>query len=133
MKKKSNAEQLFFYKRAVKVPIYSGNFLIIFSNDLDRVCSLVNCNKEEVGYLYAYTFHRFIHKGWESWAVCLNFWAPYPITMGTIMHEITHAAHRILHSREVVPDFINDEAEAYLVAFLADEVYKFMQKCKLTQ
>lgn len=129
--KKNNAEQLHFYKKVVKIPIYYGNFIIIFSNDIDRVEKVVNCDKESIGYLYAFTFHRFIYNGMESWAVCYNFWTQNPITLGVITHEIVHATHRILEAREVEPDFINDEAEAYLAGFLCDHVEKFMSECNL--
>jgi hypothetical protein len=131
MKKKSSSEQLHFYKKIVKVPIYYGNLIIIFSNDNDKVEKTVNCNKGAIGYLYAFTFHGFVCRGAESWAVCYNFWTETPISIGTITHEAIHAAHRILHAREIEPDFVNDEAEAYLAGWIADQVQEFMIKCKL--
>jgi hypothetical protein len=131
MKKKSDGEQLFFYKKVVKVPIYYGNFVIIFSNDIERVSETVNCKKDDIGELYAFTFHRFIYGNLESWAVCFNFWTRVPISMGVITHEITHVGNRILVAREVTPDWENDEAEAYLKGWLADQVHEFIVKCGL--
>ena len=129
--KKTKAEQLHFYRKIVKIPIYSGNFIIIFSNDSERVAKAVNVKNGDIGYLYAFTFHNFIHKGYESFCVCFNFWTSDPITTGTLVHEVTHATHRILQAREVIPDFDNDEAECYLAGFLADQVEKFMRDCKI--
>jgi hypothetical protein len=129
--KKSKAEQLHFYRKVVKLPIYGGNFIIIFSNDIEKVSKLVNIPKRDVEHLYAYTFHNFLYGGYESWAVCFNLWDVMPVTTGTIIHEITHAGNRILSSRNVLPDWDNDEAECYLKGWLADEVVNFMKKSNL--
>lgn len=129
--KKNNTEQLFFYKKVVRVPIYYGNFIIIFSNDPQKVENAVHCKKGSINDLYAFTFHGFIHGGLDAWAVCFNFWAQTPVSLGAIAHEITHVGNRILLAREVIPDWQNDEAEAYLKGWLAEEVEKFMVTCKL--
>jgi hypothetical protein len=129
--KKSKAEQLHFYKKVVKIPLYGGNFIIIFSNDSEKVAKIINLKPSEIEHLYAHTFHNFLYGGWESFCVCFNLWDVMPVTTGTIMHEITHASHRILASREFEPEFDNDEAESYLSCFLCDEVVNFMKKSKL--
>jgi hypothetical protein len=129
MKKKR--EETFFYKKVVKIPMYGGNFIIVFTNDTEKICKIVNTPPNGVQHLYAHTFHNFMYQGYESFAVCFNFWDTMPVTLGTLMHEITHCGNRILLSREFEPDWINDEAEAYLKAWMGDEVYTFMKQCNL--
>ena len=128
---KKKKETPYFFKKVVKIPMYGGNFIILFSNDISKVSKVVNAKEELILYLYAHTFHNFLYGGYESFCVCFNFWTDNPITTGTLMHEITHAGNRILLSRYFEPDWTNDEAEAYLKGWLADEVEKFMKQCNM--
>jgi hypothetical protein len=128
---KSTAIKTYFFKKAVKIPMYGGNFIIIFSNDIKRVCETCQCNTDKVPHLYAHTFHNFKYDEWESFAVCFNFWDVSRISLGTIAHEVTHVCHKLMAVREFSPDFDNDEAEAYLVSWAADEIEKFMKKCNI--
>jgi hypothetical protein len=129
--KKAKQPETFFYKKVVKIPIYNGNFIIIFSNDPNKISRVINTNPSSLGQIYAMTFHNFIYQKYESFCVCFNFWDLNDITMGTIVHEVTHAGNRVLANREVIPDWENDEPECYLKGWMADEVYAFMQKCNL--
>jgi len=123
--------ETFFFKRVIRIPIYFGNFIILFSNDPEKVMKTVDCQSCEVKNLYAHTFHNFMYNNLESFCVVFNFWDSLPITMGTIVHEVTHAGNRLMLSREFEPDWINDEAEAYLKSWMGDEIEKFMRKCNL--
>jgi len=121
----------YFFKKVVNIPIYGGKFIIIFSNNPSKVAMTVNCNVDNVQNLWAHSFHNFLTKGYESFAVCYNFWSLNPVTTGVLLHEINHAGNRLLLSREVEPDFENDEPECYLKGWMADEVEKFMKKCNI--
>jgi hypothetical protein len=121
----------YFFKKAIPIPMYGGYFIIIFSNDINKVCAAVDCDTAKVPGLYAHTFHNFLYNKYESFAVCFNFWCLNTITTGTIVHEVNHAGNRLLMSREVIPDYENDEAESYLKSWMADEVEKFMKKCNI--
>jgi pyruvate kinase len=127
---KSKKTDTYFFKKAVKIPIYSGYFIMIFSNDGEKIRKVVKCNP--LAYIYAYTFHNFIYNKYESFCVVFNFWDTTKITLGTIMHEITHAGNRILKARDIGADQEDDEAEAYLKGFLGDCVENFMLECKIT-
>jgi len=132
MKKKQSS--VFFYKKVVKIPMYGGNFIIVFSNDSSRVEKLVNVKEYSLLEFYAYTFHGFLHKGYESYCIALNFWNPHAnITIGTISHEVLHATNRVLADRGVIPDFENDETTAYLAGWMGDQIQDFMVKCGLAQ
>ena len=131
MTKKQNKGP-FFYKKVYNIPIYGGYFIIIFSNDREKISQAVNCCEYALGNLYAYTFHNFSYKGKEAYCVVFNFWnIEGEVTMGTITHEITHAGNRLLHARGITPDWENDEPEAYVKGWMSDCVQDFMGKCGL--
>jgi hypothetical protein len=121
----------YFFKKVIPIPIYGGNFIILFSNDSKKVGDLVKVDYARVEYLYAHSFSAFLYGGKESFAICFNFWDTMPITIGTITHEVNHAGNRLMLAREFEPDWINDEAEAYLKAWMADQVELFMKKCNI--
>ena len=125
---KKKKTDTYFFKKVVKIPIYYGNFIIIFSNDPVSVSRTVKLNSEP-NHLYAHTFHNFLYGGLESFCVCFNFWDESPVTTGTLIHEINHVGNKLLISREFEPDWFNDEAESYLKGWMADEVEKFMKQC----
>jgi hypothetical protein len=132
LKKKLKQPETYFFKKVVPIPIYGGKFLIVFSNDTVKVARIVNTHPDNIGHIYGLTFHNFLSGGWESFCVCFNFWTPDPITLGTICHEVNHAANRLMQSREFEPDWKNDEAECYLKGWMADEIQKFMVQCNIT-
>ena len=131
--RKTKAPSTYFFRKVIKIPMYSGNFIILFSNDIKKVCKTVNIKEEFIDELYGHTFHNFLYGGYESFCICLNFWSDEPITTGTIIHEVTHAGNRLLMSRDFKEDWMNDEAEAeaYLKGWMADEIEKFMRQCKI--
>jgi len=119
--------------KVVKIPIYYGNFIIIFADDtnIDKVCKIVSYPTENISSLYAYSFNNFMFRNKESFAVAYNFWTISTITLGTIVHEVNHTGNNLLAAREFIPDWNNDEAESYLKGWMADEVSNFMQKCNI--
>ena len=129
--KKKKLPENYFFKKVIKIPIYFGNFIIIFSNDKEKVGALTKIKSSEMCELYAHTFCNFIYGGQESFCVCFNFWDESPITIGTIMHEINHAGNRLLSAREFERDWWNDEAECYLKGWMADQVESFMRACNI--
>ena len=126
---KQETPKVYYYEKAIKIPLYYGSFLIIFSNDGERVKRTTNIRGELND--FAFTFYNFIHKGKETFCVCFNFWTLEPVTMGTITHEVNHAANRVLYSRGVVADYENDEADSYLKGWMVEQVQRFMQDCNI--
>jgi hypothetical protein len=129
--KKSPKDQLYFYKKVVPIPIYGGNFIIIFSNDPLRVGRIINMPTKGLSYLYAHTFHNFVYRGWESFSICLNFWGRDEVTLGTIVHEITHTGSAIADSRSLDTDIEHNESLAYLNGWLGDQIGSFMRTCNV--
>jgi hypothetical protein len=131
MSKKQQKQTDFFFKKVVKIPIYFGNFIIVFSNNTEKVSRIADCYPGEIDHIYALTLHNFLYQGKESFCVVYNFWDTQPITIGTIMHEVNHAGNRLFSSRGMTKDWDNDEAECYLKGWMADEVEIFMKQCGL--
>ena len=129
--KKTKQPTTYFFKKVIKIPVYYGNFIIIFSNDIEKVEKLIRVSNGTLGYLYAHTFHNFVYRDQESFCVCFNFWCETPVSIGTITYEVNHAGNRLLHSREFDPDWTNDEAECYIKGWMADEIEIFMKQCKI--
>jgi len=124
-------QEIYFFKKVVKIPIYGGNFIIIFSNNPGRVAKLVNVDENEIDPLYAHTFWNFLYRKYESFCVCFNFWSSDAVTTGTLVHEISHVGNRLLLSRDFDAGFINDEAESYLKGWMGDQIESFMKKCNI--
>jgi hypothetical protein len=49
----------------------------------------------------------------------------FPEKRGYIAHEILHTTNRILGTRGIIADYDNDEAQAYLLAYLTERYYEF--------
>lgn len=103
--------------------MYHGVFIWMLSNDTDKI------NKRIKGYDEEPYAHCFELEWSKKYGVCilLNFnhsWGS-KISYGTISHEAVHAVSFLFDSRGVVPDFNNDEPQAYLVEYIVDEVVKF--------
>lgn len=48
-------------------------------------------------------------------------------SLTALVHECVHASHSVLDSIQVVPDFRNDEAEAYLTGWIFDNCVKHIK------
>jgi len=100
--------------------------VIILTNYRDKLCKyLPNFDNDEI---YAHTLYDdFLGK--KGYFIVLNFDNENrKITHGAIAHEADHVAGFVLYDRGITADFMNDEAHAYLVEWVVDEVYKFINK-----
>lgn len=117
-------EKEYLHKKAIKVPLYGGLLVLIFSNSAEKVKEVVEDYDRIKVYAHSWYFN---YRGREGNAIILNF-DKNKITHGTIAHEALHIANFIADSRGFKPDLINDEPMAYLIAWITNEVYKFMKK-----
>ena len=69
-----------------------------------------------------------MYKKDQGFYILLNFKHHKKIYHGTIAHESVHIAHFIMTYSGLVKSLNNDEAEAYLVGWITDQVYKFMKE-----
>jgi len=121
-------ENKYFYMNAEQVPIYGGMLVIMITNDMKRIKKyLPEFNPNE---LFAHAcFDNF--RGMQGFFVILN-----PSNMngvispGVVAHEATHISSYIAKERGFVADFDNDEPIAYLVQYVADRAWDYLQLIK---
>lgn len=115
-----------FFLKELEVPLYRGTLVIIFTNDTEQLKKHLPAIDDEEVYAHA------VLTDWKKKAgfvIVLNFENSFrKIHNGTITHEAIHAAHFIARERGIVADFSNDEPITYLAEFIADEIYKLMDK-----
>lgn len=112
--------------KALDIPIYRGKFIIIVSNDANKVKKYLPEFRDKSPYAHTWQINW---NGNQGFAVVFNFENEHrPIFNGTIAHEALHVVDFILEDRGVQPDFINDEPSAYLLEWIVDEIYRFCEK-----
>lgn len=115
--------------KAINVPLYRGELVIIITNSVKHLKKYIPdwTDKE----IYASTYYALYKDKTQGYYIILNFKSPYrKIQHGTIAHESVHAAHFIMKHRGLTVDIDNDEAEAYLVEWITDQVYKVVGQTK---
>ena len=107
--------------KKIKLATYNCNLIIIITDKL----------KEEVNSIYKKLNCKDTFQG-EAEGVLLtldidNYYLIYDIqylSHNTIAHEIYHAVVKVTEDRDIV----EEESQAWLCGYLAEEVYKFIQK-----
>ncbi len=117
----------YLYKKTKKIPIYKGKLMIIITNSSKKLKKKLIPDFE---YEDIYAHVRLInHKDWETFAIILNIEYPTDkITCGTIAHEAFHVVNMLAERRNFIADFNNDEPLAYILDWITDEIYAFIQK-----
>jgi len=121
-------ENNYFHMNVEQVPIYGGMLVIMITNDMKRIKKyLPEFNPDE---LFAHAaFDNF--RGMQGFYVILNPLNPNEtISPGVVAHEATHITSYIAGARGFVADFDNDEPIAYLVGWVADRVWDYLQLIK---
>ena len=121
------SESLYYYEKAIEIPIYRGYLIVVFTNDIDTIKkaypAFVGKN------VYAHTIY-INHKDSQGFCVIFNFKNKNRrIYHGVIAHESLHAANMIAEERGILLSTDNDEPMAYLTEFITDEIYKYMERC----
>ena len=118
-----------FYVKQMSMPIYRGQFVIIFTNDAEKLHKKVSVFEGNEVYASANLDNW---EGIEGFIIALNFDNKNrAITHGCVAHESSHIAHMVLEQRGVIADFINDEPVTYLIEWITDQVYKFADEKKM--
>lgn len=117
----------YFHKKIIEVPLYKGKLVIVITNDSDKLNKIVSDHDVD-SEIYAHSFYGGLN-GHQAFVMALNFNHSFSkITHGTITHEAIHIAHYIADYRGFIADFENDEPITYLAGWIANEVYKFIDK-----
>jgi len=116
-------KERYCHHHAVEIPIYRGVFVVLVSNCIKKAKELIEDLEIERA-VYAHSSWPYDWNDREAFVLLLNMDGPEPITHATITHEATHIANGILSERGAKPSFNNDEPFAYLVEWVANEIYK---------
>lgn len=112
------------YYKQKKIPLYGGYLTIIISSSKKKVGKLLDEDIDEDLYAHAYDWQN------GHYAIVLNIEDIKKKNLkGTVAHEAVHTAHGILERAGVVASHINDEAMAYLVTWLVNQIHKVIDKC----
>ncbi len=117
------------YSKA-KVPLYYQYLYVIVSDDvekeIDEIKKVFNINIERFNFSgYTESIDKFN-------VVVLNkkYLKDENFAVGTIAHESFHVTSFIMKRIGIHPDVNNDEAQAYLLSWVVEQVYKEFKKSK---
>ena len=116
-----------FRDKIMEFPIYRGMLCIIDTDERDKISEKYKIDLEDE--LFAFTLEHYVDteiKDCYCIFVILNTANPSKVTTGIIAHEAFHAANFLLNRRGHKFSYDNDEAHAYLVEWIAEEVQKFL-------
>lgn len=105
-------------KKKINIPIYCCKLTIILDKDLSYIenkygteslsnCGAVTSDEEEKNYIVAFTDNK---------------------DLSLIAHEVVHIKNAIYRDCYMQLDVKNDEPEAYLTAWLFEQIYNFLKK-----
>lgn len=115
----------YWHEKTIEFPIYHGNLKIILTDHTEAV----NRMFDDDSFHYATTYMRQMDNRRTS-AIVLNMGNDPYMTHGTIAHESIHAADFLFEQISAKHDFDNPEPYAYLVGWITNEVYEFIQEKK---
>lgn len=108
-----------------KVPIYPGKLVVVLSDDFDIVMDKYKLSRDG-------SFNT-------CYGLACNITGGYLVILtehpshNTIAHEALHITHMILDHVGVKADYSNDEADCYLLGWVIGEIYKGIEKYKITK
>lgn len=112
----------------IELPYYHGYFGIAITNNKNKLKEKFGIESEKI-YGHSYLCE---YKKLQCFLIVLNpFREKIKITNGVISHEAVHIANFIYLERDIKPDLDNDESYAYLIEFIVNHVYKFLDKLNI--
>lgn len=116
----------YIHFKAIKIPLYPGKLVIVLSNSCEKVKELLPAFDRS--FFFASTWPS-AYKGKKAYFIVINFHNGFDkVTHGTIAHECVHATNMVLDDVGIHADLVNDEAQAYLLTWMVDQVHKFAEK-----
>jgi len=111
-----------------KVPLYYQYLYVIISDDVEKEI-------DQIRKIFNININRFDFAGYSESigkfnAVVLNkkYLKDANFAVGTIAHESFHVTSFIMKRIGIHPDVNNDEAQAYLLSWITEQVYKEFKK-----
>jgi hypothetical protein len=112
-------------EHTINIPIYGATLCIVDSKNIKKSLKKIRGDEHEedtnlLSYLY---WNHDIYSA--HWWLCIDF---SDLDMGTLVHELFHATHRILEYFDVNFTSENHEPFAYLMEYLFNECIKIKSK-----
>lgn len=118
----------YFKVNSKRVPIYVGKLVLVITNDKKKVRKMFPNVFYEGEEPYGHSIEADFG-GWRGFHVILNFdHSRAKVTHGIISHEVYHITSFIADRVGVLHDPDNDEPMAYLNGWIADQIYKWIDK-----
>lgn len=116
----------------VEFPLYKGYLAVLLVDKVVRVENYdFNTNGKDFRVNYAHTFEVGVtirNKVYECYLIALNFGNDHAkVTHGIIAHEAMHVTRMLLESRGVRLSNRSDEAYAYMMTWIVDEIYELLR------
>lgn len=107
--------------KRIEIPIYYGYLIIVVSDNFTAVAKKYKI-QESVEHFGAF-FYNFRNKnGIMEFMVCV----PENVSNHLIAHEVVHIVNGIFIEKGIQLDRHNDEPQAYLTAWIFNEIEKFL-------
>lgn len=115
-----------YRERKFITPIYGTRIVVIQTDSKERAEKKYGLDFEGA-YLHAHSFwYKIIERKVDYQCVFIVFRA-WGIEKGIVAHEAFHATSFILDEMGIHADHNNDEAQAYLLGYLVDELHAFLK------
>jgi len=120
----------YLHIKATEIPLYRSKLIIVLTNSKDKLSKYLPDFALENDAIYGHAWMD-NYKGFQGFYMILNFDNPYrDLKHGCIAHEAMHLVHYLAEERGFQSDFNNDEPLTYLIEWITDEAYKFINKHK---
>lgn len=107
-------------KLRIKIPIFKGNILFIQTKNFKKIKKKYNI-VTDISTSEAFCFSNSTKDHTEYVIVFSDF-----ITPGIIAHESLHLVNYLFRDRSMVMDLENDETQCYMLSWVVEECYKFL-------
>ena len=104
--------------KEIKIPIYFGKLILIYTDNLEKVNQVYNTKIDDS--LYDAVVFEPMDKDEYVIAIKVAKWS-------IIAHEIVHVVNAIFLKCGIELDRNNDEPQAYLTGWVAEEIDKFLK------
>lgn len=118
-------------KKSVKIPLYGGKFIMMFSDK----SIMVGDHYDDLGLEKRINFGHslMVNDGMSrGFLICFNLGNKFKkVSHGDIAHEVFHACASVLDFAGCKMNGGSEEAYSYLLGWMTDEVYKVIKKNKI--
>jgi len=111
-------------KKNIKLPTYNCNVVIIITDNLMAVVNSLYKRLKHKDVFDSEAEGVLITLDIDNYYIVLDI---HYLSHNTIAHELYHSVVKVTEDRDIV----DEESQAWLMGYLTDEVYKFVDKNKL--